>query len=124
MTPFLELIVVLAAVGALLVGACWLILRAGDRDHYVDPRVDRTPRPPTEPPPAPPKATTAPPKRVTLTLVSGSGRRRLGTVEILATQRRPVFRHRTPDGLLGTFVAAGTTDRGFVYRRVGVEREH
>lgn len=111
-----------AAVFALVAIVLAVVFLGGAEPERLPPPPERAP----EPVPVPSqhaRATTTQP-RVTLRLVSGSGRRSLGSVTLDPRARRSTWRQKTDDGMVSVFVADRQHDDGtWVYRRVGVERE-
>jgi hypothetical protein len=113
----LTTLLVCALLALVLAGALVVIL--GQRLSRDQPTL-QIPTPPVVPVLDPPKKT---PPRLTLHLVSASGRS-LGSVSIDARARKPMFSYRTRDDkCLSIFTADHCGPHGWVYRRVGVERE-
>lgn len=110
-------LLVCAVLALVLAGA--LVVIIGQRLSRDQPTL-AIPAPPVVPVLEPPKKA---PTRIVLNLVSASGRP-LGSVSIDPKARKPMFKYRTPDDkCLSVFAADHLEPHGWVYRRVGVERE-
>lgn len=119
-----ELFILLGTIVGLYALALWLIVRGvSERDAPPVPS-PAPPSPVSVPELVAPKPTKTP--KVGLRLVSAKGRPLVEQpVVIDAANRRAVYRHRTKDGQVSVFVADHRGEDGiWIYRRVGVEREH